>query len=236
MDASLPETKVILDGDCPQRDGQGAAVGSINQLPVDYTKLEDYLEKSMFLLDDAEDLRCQICKEPVVPHAQQIVVCPQASCRGTFHLLCLSAKFLEAVGEPDSLVPTQGACPTCKQVVLWPVMMQELSLRNRAEKEASAILQRKEKRARKNSKNNTANVEMSSVESTRDGLSQRTQESVYTLAQQEDPQLDDNWYEGVDLESDSEHGGRHQSQSPPPLSRLEIVIEDSEWDDAELVE
>jgi structure-specific endonuclease subunit SLX1 len=205
-------------------------VGGINQLPVDYTKLEDYLEKSMFVLDDADDLRCAVCKEPVNPDTQQIVVCPLAPCRGTNHLLCLSAKFLENADDPDTFVPTQGACPTCKEVVQWPVMMQELSFRNRAEKEVRTILRRKEKRERtdsakqssaKKGKIKTPNVRESSVEPTSGTQSQ------------DDTQLDDNWYEEVEMESDTEFGTRQQS---PPPSRLEIVIEDSEWEDAELVE
>jgi structure-specific endonuclease subunit SLX1 len=51
----------------------------------------------------------------------------------------------------------------------------------------------------------------------------------------EDPLLDDGWYEEVDMESDTEHGAQRR-RSPPPPSRLEIVIEDSDWDDAEIIE
>lgn len=244
VDASLPESKIILDGNCPSHGSGGDdAVGSINQLQVDYTKLEIYLEKSLFLLEDAEDLQCQVCKASIIPDAQQIVVCPQAACRGTNHLLCLSAEFLESIDDPHCLMPTQGACPTCKMVVSWPMMMQELTVRNRAEKEARAILRRKEKRDRKDtaklpaskkSKDETAQMR-TSVEPTFDGPSDRMQDAMGQL-NHDDPQLDDNWFGEIDLQSDSEYGGREQSRSPPAPSRLEIVIEDSEWEDAELIE
>jgi len=239
VETSLPQSKIILDGDCPRQDDVDVAVGGINQLPVAYTKFEDYLEKSIFALDDAEGLHCAVCKEPVIPNTQQIVLCPRAHCRGTNHLLCLSANFLENAHDPDTFVPTQGACPTCKEVVQWPLMMQELSFRNRAEKDVRTILRRKEKRDRKasakpppikKSKGKTSNVRMSSVEPTFDSQSQPAPDDM----SQDDPQLDDNWYEDVDMESDMELGTRQQS--PPPPSRLEIVIEDSEWEDAELVE
>lgn len=125
-------------------------MGDINSLAVDYTPLEDYLEKSMFALEDAEDLRCGVCTTPVEPDTEQIVMCPQPSCRATSHLLCLSAIFADAEGDPSSLVPAQGTCPTCKEAVEWPTMMRELTLRNRGDKDARALLRKKERRERKN--------------------------------------------------------------------------------------
>lgn len=245
VDAPLPGSKIILDGNCPGHgNGYGDAVGSINQLQVDYTKLEAYLEKSMFLLDDAEDLHCHVCRASMTPDAQQIVVCPQTTCRGTNHLLCLSAKFLESTDDPGCLVPTHGACPACKMVVSWPVMMQELTVRNRAEKEARTILRRKERRERedvaksstsKKSKAKTAQARMSSVEPTFDGPPDGTQDVISQLVQS-DPQLDDDWFGEIDIGSESEYGDLEQSRCPPAPSRLEIVIEDSECDDAELIE
>jgi structure-specific endonuclease subunit SLX1 len=122
-------------------------------------------------------------------------------------------------------------------------MMQELSFRNRAVKEVQAILGRKEKRERKKSakqsfpnidksksKSKTSEMRMSSVEPTFEG---RSNPAPDVDVSQDDPQLDDNWYEEVDMGSDTEFGTRKQS---PPPARLEIVIEDSEWEDAELVE
>ncbi|KAJ5665244.1 Structure-specific endonuclease subunit slx1 [Penicillium maclennaniae] len=242
VETSLPPSKVILDGDCPKQGDGVEAVGSVRQLPADYAKLEAYLEKSTFILGDTHDLHCAVCKRPGNPNTQQIVVCPRAPCRGTSHLLCLSAQFLETTEDAGMLVPTQGACPTCKEVIQWPIMMQELSFRNRAGKEVHMILRRKEKRERKEfadqsptkegkskSKSKKPSVRMSSAEPRFDGQSEPAPEHK----SEDDPKLNDNWYEEVELESDNEFGTRNQSPSP---SRLEIVIEDSEWEDAELVE
>ena len=55
----------------------------------------------------------------------------------------------------------------------------------------------------------------------------------------EEPTQDDlgpNWFEEVEIESDSDFEGRQKHRSTRPPSKLEIVIEDSDWDDAELVE
>lgn len=235
VDIPLPDEKIILDGDCPGQGSKDAVVGSINGLSVDYTKLEDYLEKSMFLLDDARDLICKLCSALVVPHIEQIVVCPHAHCRGAHHLLCLSEAFLKTVNDSDILIPTSGVCPACQTVVSWPLMMQELSLRNRAESEVRIILRRKEKRNRKEIANHSSTKEKAAT--TRQASIEPSQQALgdpgCTLTT-EDPLLDDGWYEEVDMESDTEHGAQRHRSPPPP--RLEIVIEDSDWDDAEIIE
>ncbi|KAJ5280301.1 hypothetical protein N7478_005673 [Penicillium angulare] len=235
VNTPFPDSRTILDGDCPSSRGDTASnrVGSIQNLSVDYTKFESYLEKSMFILDDADDLQCQICKEAVVPTEQQILVCPHQSCRGTNHLSCLSTHFLEASGDLNTLVPKEGTCPTCKQTVQWLLIVKELSIRNRAEKEARIILRRKERRERK---------ELAKASSTKSKTSPTKAASARdvsvepTALIESDPLLDDDWCEKVDLESDTEFGDGLHSRSSPPPSRLEIVIEDSDWDDVEVIE
>jgi structure-specific endonuclease subunit SLX1 len=233
VDARLPPNiKIILDGDnlatvpAAKQTNELEPAGCINNLSVDYARLEDYLEKSMFILEDPEDLQCAACKGSVSPSTEQIVVCPQADCRGTSHLLCLSTNFLDAAGEPDLLVPTQGTCPSCEKAVQWPMMMRELSFRNRAEKEARAVLRKKEKRLRKEA----AATEPGSVPRST-SIEPRTQPEESAK-----DELSSNWFDDVDLESDSDLEGRQKYRSTRLPSNLEIVIEDSDWDDAELVE
>ncbi|CAI7652200.1 unnamed protein product [Penicillium glandicola] len=233
VDGRLPDNiKVILDGDnlatAPDanKGNELAPVGSINNLSIDYIRLEDHLEKSMFMLEDPDDLQCTVCKQSISPDEEQIVVCPHPNCRGTSHLLCLSTTFLNATNEPDLLVPTQGTCPSCGNSVQWVAMMRELSVRNRAEKEARAILRKKEKRVRKEcaAMETSSGPRSSSIEP-RSLPEERTQDD-----------LGPNWFEEVDIESDSDFEGRQEHRATRPPSKLEIVIEDSDWDDAELVE
>lgn len=233
VDGQLPDNiKIILDGDnlaevpYTKKTDELTPVGSINNLSVDYTRLEDCLEKSMFMLEDPEDLQCAVCKRSVSPEKEHIVVCPHPACRDASHLLCLSTKFLDAANEPDLLVPAQGTCPSCEQLVQWPTMMRELSFRNRAEKEARTIIKRKEKRVRKES------AAMEAVSGVRSS-------SIEPRPLPEEPTQDDlgpDWFEEVDLESDSDFDGQQKNRSTRPPSKLEIVIEDSDWDDAELIE
>ena len=233
VDGRLPDNiKIILDGDnltkapVAKQGDEFAPVGSINNLSIDYTRIEDYLEKSTFMLEDPDDLQCTVCKESISPDEQQIVVCPHPNCRGTSHLLCLSTTFLDATHEPDLLVPTEGTCPSCDTTVQWVAMMRELSVRNRAEREARAILRKKEKRVRK---------ECTAMEASSGFRSS----AIEPRSLQDEPTQDDlgpNWFEGVDIESDSDFESRQKSRSTRPPSKLEIVIEDSDWDDAEIIE
>lgn len=235
VDSRLPPNiKIILDGDNlatvpnAKQTSEIEPAGCINNLSVDYTRLEDYLEKSMFMLEDPDDLQCTVCKKPVIPTADQIVVCPHSNCRGTSHLLCLSSKLLDATGQPDLLVPTQGTCPLCKNDVQWPTIMRELTFRNRAEKEACAILRKKDKRLRKES---AAEIKPAAQGTRGTSIEPRTQ-----LEEPAQDELSSNWFEQLDLESDSDFEGRQKHHSNDPPSKLEVVIEDSDWDDAELVE
>ncbi|KAJ5223729.1 Structure-specific endonuclease subunit slx1 [Penicillium chermesinum] len=229
VDARLPDSTIILDGDCPVQQGDCRRVGNIQSLSTDYTPLESYLEKSMFLLQDAEDLRCQICKSAVTPDVEQIVVCPKPSCRSANHLLCLSAQFLTDLDDPQALIPTHGTCPTCKEAVQWPTMMQELSLRNRAEKEARTILHRKEKRERKEA------AQPPPAESRKKTSAREPSIEPASILIGSDPALEDDWCDREDLQSDTEHGVQ-RTKASEPCSKMEIVIEDSDWDDAELIE
>ncbi|KAJ5251367.1 hypothetical protein N7489_001777 [Penicillium chrysogenum] len=186
VDSRLPDMiKVILDGDnlatapdTNQRDGH-APVGNINNLSIDYTRLEDHLEKSMFMLDDPDDLHAHPRDLPVVWKHR-------------------------TMGDNDA-----RAKP--------PQQSRERSARNS---------QKKEKRVRKES----AAMEGSSVPRS---------SSTEPRSLLEEPTQDDlgpNWFEEVDIESDSDVEGRQKHRSTQPPSKLEIVIEDSDWDDAELIE
>ncbi|EPS34535.1 hypothetical protein PDE_09499 [Penicillium oxalicum 114-2] len=236
VDIPLPNDKVILDGDCLGQTESEAAVGSVHGLPVDYRNLESYLEKSAFLLEDTSDLQCTLCKAPLRPAGEQIVVCSQTECRGAHHLLCLSEAFLQNAPSSDITVPTFGCCPVCKNIVQWPLMMQELSLRNRGEAEVRVILRKKEKRERKDiAAGPSSHLSATRNENVSKEPDQQTPPASANFSGIDDHPLSEDWYESVELESDTDHGMPGKRPAPPP-SRLEIVIEDSDWEDAEIIE
>ncbi|KAJ6107563.1 Structure-specific endonuclease subunit slx1 [Penicillium sp. IBT 18751x] len=237
VETSLPPSKVILDGDCPKQGDGGKQWAAFASCRRTTHNLKHTWKNPRLFLKTQMIYTVQYVRGQATPiHSKWWFVQERlAEARVIYY-------FLETTEDAGMLVPTQGACPTCKKVIQWPLMMQELSFRNRAGKEVHMILRRKEKRERKEfanqsstkegkskSKSKKPSVRMSSTEPTFDGQSEPAPETM----SEDDPKLNDDWYEGVELESDTEFGNRKQSPSP---NRLEIVIEDSEWEDAELVE
>lgn len=222
VDDSLPShIQIILDGDCDLLHNQtdkGDKVESVHNIQTRYTNIDEYLEKAALLLDDPTDLRCKICHGRVIPKDELVVVCPQTACHCTSHMSCLSASFLAAAGEPDRFVPMHGTCPACKKTIKWPVIMQEMTLRRRGDKELRAILRKKKRRDNQNRKKDAKGVQ---------GTATTEQDSFDDSA--DDDALDENWIEEQASESDSDTEIPNARSKPAP-PRLEIVIEDSEDD------
>lgn len=229
VDEGIPgHMKVILDGDCvlPRQNwnGEGDAVGSVHGLQVNYAKFEDYLEKAAFLLDDPADLNCRICQRRAIPNEELVVVCPQTPCHCTSHMVCLSTLFLRAADDPDRLVPLHGVCPACEQTVQWPVIMQELTLRRRGDREVQTILRRKKRREDKQKKENAKGIQKHQSEPEPEPEPEHGKES----SDEPNDDLDENWVEDLASESDSDTETSKPASTDPAPSRLEIVIEDSE--------
>lgn len=227
VDGPIPgHMKVIVDGDCilpgQDRDSGGDAVGSVHGLQVNYAKFEDYLEKAAFLLDDPADLSCSVCQKQAVPNEELVVVCPQTRCHCISHMVCLSARFLRAANDPDRLVPLHGLCPACDQTVQWPVIMQELTLRRRGDREVQTILRRKKRKEDKQRKENAKGIQKHESEAEKEP--KHGQES----SDEPNDDLDENWVEDLASESDSDTDPSKPASTDPVPSRLEIVIEDSE--------
>lgn len=235
---------IVLDGNCPHngapRDPEHARVGTSNNITVDYSKIQDYLEKSVFLLDDPHDLYCKVCEKSMDPKAEMVVVCPQAHCHCISHLLCLSARFLQSSDDPDRFIPVSGSCPACQTVVQWPVMMQELSFRTRGGKELQALLRRKarhDKRKAVASKDTgtdevepAGNKTVGALEPS-NGLGLEASDTLDDELAHHDV-LDDGWADELDMESDHDNNEGSRPASDP--ERVEIVIEDSDMDDIEI--
>ncbi|KAL4894532.1 structure-specific endonuclease subunit slx1 [Aspergillus ambiguus] len=221
--------RAIPDGNCPQEDADHRRVGSVDAIQTDYSKIEDYLEKAVFLLDDPNDLHCNVCEAPVHPEKELLVVCPQTSCICISHVLCLSTRFLTSSDDPDQLVPKSGSCPACRKVVPWPLMMQELSLRTRGAKELQAILRKKARKdKRKAAAARVPESDKGSPEATAqtDGLDPNG-----SLHQDV---LDEDWAEHLDCESDADTTGRSKP-NPKGQQRVEIIIEDSDEDELDIL-
>ncbi|CBF74120.1 hypothetical protein AN8212.2 [Aspergillus nidulans FGSC A4] len=221
VNESIPtHIKMVADGNCadtsPQCD-HSLGVGSVREIGVDYTPIRDYLEKATFLLDDMRGSYCKICKEQYVDN-DWAVVCPEADCTSTTHLLCLSRTFLDATEDPERLVPLTGKCPTCAQTVQWPLMMKELSIRTRGGRLLHNMLKKGGKRTRTIQKAQDATAESDDNASAAD---------IAVDASHEDSDDTDSLIDYWDriLGSDSESGASIHSQYGSKASGTEVNIE-----------
>lgn len=237
-DGHLPHhIQIIPDGNCgPPNDSSGDyRVGSAEHIRPDHSGIRNYLEKATFLLEDSEDLRCKVCEAHLIPMEELVLVCPQANCYSTAHLICLSERFLNAAENPDQLVPTDGICPACKETVKWPLMMQELTLRCRGEKELRSILRKKRKEDNRSSNNGRAERHADAVDDV-DSLAQNLPtpdlgfhiENYGDGNNRDDSPLDEDWLDALEVGSGSDTGDRLTTQSKQNPPRVEIVIEDSD--------
>lgn len=212
------------------------AIG-IQALDVGYTSLKQHLQKSQHLFStDRPNLRCCICHTSVPSSGASTLVCPHDGCSTVSHLQCLTNGFRTPAGvDEDLVIRSPVDCPTCASEVQWIDMVKELTLRMRGEKEIKAIF--KPKRARKGA----------AAEVVEDDPGSSGEEDDLP-----DMILEDEWYQVGDS-SDGEcapvkrpNAKEHQSDHAPnrkPLKTLtqsrtpysEPVIEDIEWDEAELL-
>ncbi|KAL1983654.1 hypothetical protein VTN96DRAFT_10153 [Rasamsonia emersonii] len=259
VDGLLPDNIEVKLDTTPQYADVNAPLraNGVAHIDVTYNDMKEHLEKAMFLLDDSETLLCGVCREQLVLQDDLVVVCPRTDCRCAAHMVCLSRHFLNDAGESNQFIPTSGTCPACQSTVTWSSLMKELSLRLRGEKETQNIFKTKRMR-RLNPGSRSADRDKNCVDYPHDqqNLPDRSvstdttnsiqaddddddgvspEDDLYNEYDQDELLLDENWIEEVDVESDSDPTD-NQAELKPAQSRVEIVIEDSDWDDVEIVE
>lgn len=251
VDGLLPDNIEVKLVTTPQNTAPLQANG-VAHIDVSYDDMKEHLEKAMFLLDDSETLLCGVCREQLALQDDLVVVCPQTDCRFAAHMVCLSRHFLNEAGESNQFVPTSGTCPACKSTVTWSSLMKELSLRLRGEKETQNIFKTKRRR-RLNPGNKSADQDKNRVDQQKlpdrsvstdamnsvqtgdnDDDCPSREDDLYNEYDQDELLLDENWIEEVDLGSDSDTTD-NRAEPKRAQSKVEIVIEDSDWDDAEIV-
>ncbi|MCJ1229848.1 Slx4p interacting protein [Toensbergia leucococca] len=259
----VPELKQpiesTIEGEVPlnspvkgKRKRETAGKGGIHDINVDYSRIKIHLEKSQFLLAEGERHPCAICAKEIDEHVPTALVCPSDNCRTVFHMPCLASRFLEEERTETSLLPTAGKCPQCELQLQWIDLVKEMTLRLRGQKEVALLMKKPKERKIKSFKAKSTlpigdveqNVDQDNdLESGDDGSG----ENLYATGVEDDP-LPDDWIyrEGSedDLESVisaasdysffSDTGSPTKGKKPAP--KLEVVIEESDWDGAEVLD
>ena len=242
-----PAVPVILDVD-PES-------GGVARLDVTYAPWKSHLQKSLRLLEGQSERRCTVCRVPVAQGAGLIVTCPHHPCESISHLSCLAQHFRAGTtGDEDAVLPMEGDCPACKASIPWLDVVRELTLRVRAPEVNALLRPPRAKRAKPGKPGRSevardAATEMRLSESSEDESD--ASESAAALAPTSSPRTD--WrYVDEDDSDDLMSVASTTSDAPSTTlphrkvvpsvcrrdekKRLDRVIEDSDWDDAEVLD
>ena len=206
--------------------------GGVEGIDVSYSGLKAHIKKSFSVLDPGKTIECRICQKAVESETQLALVCSRDNCSTISHMNCLASHFLKSFGSGAAVLPTEGTCPGCKAELQWIDIVKELSLRTRGGKAVVHLLKEPRTQTLKGSK---------AIES---GAPQVDEDDLDGGATDDD--LPDDWLyqEEDDLMSvTSATSGRSDNKdvaSPIRPStkepRLKAVIEDSEWDEADILD
>jgi structure-specific endonuclease subunit SLX1 len=213
----------------------------IAALRVDYFNEKLHVEKGKNIVDFEREGSCAICHNELEHDAGIYTICPSPGCESVTHLTCLSQHFLN--DEEDALVPIKGQCPTCKAEIRWIDVVKELTLRIRGQKEVEKLL--KGKRVRKGkavtaSQATNLDEEDDEHDDAMDEIGMLRESNFGKMG----TDMGDTWHE-IDASDDSDTDSiiNNTSKAMQATSYtgiqaigLETVIEDTDWDEAEIID
>ena len=226
----------------------------IEGLNVSYTFLKSHMEKSHLLLADRKKNSCAVCTSMIQPLEATTLVCPRNDCASISHLPCLARRFMDEEGQSNLVVPTVGTCPGCSSKLPWIDLVQEMSVRTRDEKETARLMRKAKKISPKTMKAKRVLSSDLIEESTNDEASEHIHylesdaNSDHSLSSVlHGSLLDEEWDKSCDDDEDVMSVSSAASTGVvfprlenrqswnETISVLQRVIEDSEWDDAEVL-
>jgi len=213
----------------------------IDALNLDYKDKKSHVERSKDIVEFEREGECTLCHTHLEHDAGIYTICPNPDCESVTHMTCLSKHFLG--GEEDTLVPIKGKCPCCQTEIRWIDVVKELSLRMRGQKEVEKLLKVKRKR-KGDIMASQAVVEDSEIDEDEEDDEitdelERLQEFNHLGSTLD---MGDGWHTIDDSDSDTgsitstESQARKRMSHPTSRANLGTVIEDSDWDDAEVLD
>jgi structure-specific endonuclease subunit SLX1 len=140
--------RILTDFGSSAGDSSTTSYG-IHALPLDYSSMQEYIEKTHNVVSFERQGRCVHCNAEMQPDEGLYAMCPNEGCEAMGHIDCWSRHAL-ASDDPGAVIPNRCKCPSCRGEIRWGDMMKELSLRTRGAGEVEKLL-RKRKRAKKDS-------------------------------------------------------------------------------------
>ena len=226
--------------------------GGVEGIDVGYNKLATHLEKSLSVLAPGQKISCAVCDQSIDSKPALVLICPEQECRASSHLNCLAQHFLQEEAVESLVLPISGRCPRCRSMLRWMDLVKELSLRLCGEVQVARLMKKPKTRAKKASRRDEkffSGVEENLTDDANclDHAQSRSDDESSTRSTTSEEQLMDDWYyqqddddtmsvtsnaSGVSSCLDCPSPTKHQGSAP----NLGILIEDSEWDDAEVLD
>jgi structure-specific endonuclease subunit SLX1 len=211
-------------------------------LDFGYTSFKPHSEKAKSLLGSNEHISCSVCKSQVDKSHSLALVCPHQNCTAVSHLSCLSDHFMKANPDETHIMPLDGHCPDCHTQTSWATLVKELSLRTRGQ----PILEKLFKAPRGKKAKDAAALQAGALTSTQqeqddddiDGGA--AEEDDWFFQQFEDdidgfPHLGDIVEMGSDDDQIPPSGQSQGSRWISPVKK-DLVIDDSDWENAEMID
>ncbi|KAI4118292.1 MAG: hypothetical protein LQ345_001636 [Seirophora villosa] len=225
-----------------------SGVGGVEGIDVSYSGLKAHVKKSIRLLAEQSIKRCSVCVNDIDSLSSTVVVCLTEECRAITHMACL-AKQRSDDRESDELLPVSVRCPLCHSDHLWLDLVKELSIRVRGVKDLAQLTKvpQKPKKTVRLMPMDTALVEStwSDIEDVVRHVEDRLTRADLLDQDAADDPLPDDWH-AFDANSDEESVAstdtafsNHVGSPVKPTKQrqqLPAVIEDSEWDSAEVLD
>lgn len=199
----------------------------IYAIDVGYSALKGHLEKAQRIFQEESNVRCSICADDLPSDGAMCLVCSSGDCGAVGHLECFATAFRNQLNT-DDLLPAEGNCPGCGTKHQWVDLVKEMTLRLRGEDEIKKVFKVKKPRGR------IATLTQDAADSPDEEASDEDLDDA--------PPLEDDWHY-LSEEEDDPAGLPQIRNDPCPAQRKafkfathsEPVIEDSDWDEAELI-
>ena len=240
-----------------KRNREALGKGGVEGLDIGYSELKDHIEKSTSCLAEHKAFKCAICAKDLGPKSATALFCNRETCRTVSHMTCLATRFVEDEGANAAVTPISGKCPGCKEELLWIDLVKELTLRLRGEGKVAQMMRKPRAPSIKVPKtkvpkiNNAAVSQLEAHAVSKEDVTDPDEvlvEADMRALDASDESLPDDWqYQDDDdddimtaMSSHVAHSDEVEFTNPTKGSsmapKLPAVIEDSDWDDADLLD
>ncbi|GAM83933.1 hypothetical protein ANO11243_019230 [Dothideomycetidae sp. 11243] len=215
-------------------------LSGIYSLDYTYKRYKPALENSLQILTRRKPF-CHSCNSVLDETADLILVCPHKGCDSTYHLDCLSKHFLGS--DAADILPTHHSCPKCTKPLVWSELVGDLSLRSRGVKEQADLFKEKGRRKRGESVGDTAADLIDSLcrvdedseredEIKADPPKRRRAQKIKASP----PQPEESWRDIEDEAVFEDPVSRDDSMIAASPGSGARTVEDSDWDEAEVLD